>query len=376
MKACRLCLASLPLPEYSADAPSLLDGGESLDIPTQVFVCDRCGLAQSPDFPNMQEFYSHTYKISLDSADHDQIVTLGNGKSLFRTDFQKEAVLKLAPPCTGARVLDFGSGKAATLRKIHAARPDIIPYVFDVSEDYRSYWSEWVDPQNAATHKIPDEWRGRFDLVAAHFVLEHVTEPPDTLRLLAALLAPGGSLYLSVPNSLANPGDLLVADHLSHFSAGSLDNALQLSGLRPTIINKTEFPGALLVRCEPAETSRKLECAVEAPSMRRAAAAWLGVRENLVKTAERFPDEKTAIYGAGFYGSYIRTVLNDRSNVVCFVDANPHLQGTVHLGLPVMAPEVIPDDISLVYAGLNPLKARQIISNVPKLNQRKIVWLE
>jgi SAM-dependent methyltransferase len=376
MKACRLCSASLPLPEYYAAAPSLLDGGQSLKIPTQVFVCDRCGLAQSPDFPNMQEFYSHAYKISLDSADHDQIVTLGDGRSLFRTDFQKEAVLKLAAPCTGARVLDFGSGKATTLRKICAARPDIVPHVFDVSEDYLPYWREWIHPDAIATHNVPDEWRGQFDLVTAHFVLEHVTEPLDILRLLATLLAPGGVIYLSVPNSLANPGDLLVADHLSHFSAGSLGNALLMSGLHPAIINETEFPGALLARCEPFVTTKKIECAVEAPSMRRAAAAWLGVRENLSKTAERHRDEKAAIYGAGFYGSYIRTVLNDRSNIVCFIDANPHLQGTVHLGLPVMAPEAIPEDISLVYAGLNPHKARQIISNVPTVNQRRIVWLE
>src|SRR5580658_1232374 len=113
MEACRLCSALLSRPAYSAADPALLDGGKALDIPTQVFVCDACGLAQSPDFPKMQKFYAHEYKVSLDSADHDQIITLGNGKSLFRTDFQKEAVLNLAEPGSKAHVLDFGSGKAS-----------------------------------------------------------------------------------------------------------------------------------------------------------------------------------------------------------------------------------------------------------------------
>jgi hypothetical protein len=116
-------------------------------------------------------------------------------------------------------------------------------------------------------------WRGRFDLVTVHFVLEHVAEPADTLRLLATLLSLAGKLYLSVPNSLANPGDLLVVDHLSHFSKGSLGNALLIAGLHPTIINETEFPGALLARCEPLETTKEVECAAEEPSS-RATCPW------------------------------------------------------------------------------------------------------
>jgi SAM-dependent methyltransferase len=376
MESCRLCSAPLSLPVYSTAAPALLDGGKALDVRTEVFVCDACGLAQSPDFPEMQEFYAHEYKVSLDSADHDQIITLGNGKSLFRTDFQKEAVLNLAKPRSGAHVLDFGSGKASTLKKLQAGRPDIIPYVFDVSEDYRPYWAEWVHPDNIATHKIPDAWRGRFDLVTAHFVLEHVAEPADTLRLLATLLAPGGKLYLSVPNSLANPGDLLVVDHLSHFSKGSLGNALLIAGLRPIVINETDFSGTLLACCEPSETARAVEYPTEAPLLRKAAAAWQIMCENLVQAAKMNSDKRAAIYGAGFYGSYIRTVLSDRGNIGCFIDANPHLQGTEHLGLPVIGPEKIPDDIAVVYAGLNPLKARQIISKVSQLGQRQIIWLE
>jgi SAM-dependent methyltransferase len=376
MESCRLCSAPLSLPEYAAAAPALLDGGKALDVPTEVFVCDRCGLAQSPDFPDMREFYAHEYKVSLNSADHDQIITLGNGKSPFRTDFQTEAVLNLAEPPSGARVLDFGSGKASTLKKLRTARPDIVPYVFDVSEDYRPYWTEWLHPDNVATHKIPDAWRDRFDLVTAHFVLEHVAKPADTLRLLATLLAPAGKLYLSVPNSLANPGDLLVVDHLSHFSKGSLCNALLIAGLRPIVVNETDFPGALLACCEPSEAAKTVECPAEAPLLRKAAAAWQTICENLVQAAKMNSDKRAAIYGAGFYGSYIRTVLNDRVNIGCFIDANPHLQGTEHLGLPVISPETIPDDIAVVYAGLNPLKARQIISKVSQLDQRKIIWLE
>lgn len=376
MRSCRLCSAPLSLPEYSAAAPALLDGGKALDVSTEVFVCDRCGLAQSPDFPQMQEFYAHEYKVSLDSADHDQIITLGNGKSEFRTDFQKEAVLNLADPCSGARVLDFGSGKATTLKKLRMARPDIVPYIFDVSEDYRPHWAAWVDPDKTATYKIPDAWLGRFDLVTAHFVLEHVAEPVDTLRLLATLLAPAGRLYLSVPNSLANPGDLLVVDHLSHFSIGSLANALSIAGLRPIVINDTDFPGALLACCEPSETAKTVEYPAETPLLRKAAAAWQTMCENLLREAKLNSDSKAAIYGAGFYGSYIRTILNGQGNIACFIDANPHLQGTEHLGLPVISPGTIPDDIAVVYAGLNPLKARQIVSKIPQLDQRQIIWLE
>jgi SAM-dependent methyltransferase len=373
---CRVCHAKLGLPDYSAPAPALTDAGHLLDMATEVYVCPACGLAQSPDMPDVRNFYAHQYKFSLGSYEHDQIVSLSDGRSVFRTDLQVESVLTMAPPPRGARVLDYGCGKAGTLRKLANARPDIVPHTFDVSDDYRQSWADWVAPENCASHVTPPEWRGRFDIVTCHFVLEHVVDVPAVLANLRDLLAPGGRLFLSVPNALANPGDLLVADHLSHFARGSLANALAMSALKPLCIDSAAFPGALLSVSEATEERIAVRPDPESADVRRAAADWSKIGAAVRQAAQDNSGRPTAIYGAGFYGSFIRTALGDREELKCFLDANPHLQGTTHMGLPVVAPSSIPPEVTIVYAGLNPLKARAILSNHPDLEGRTIVWLQ
>ena len=64
---------------------------------------------------------------------------------------------------------------------------------------------------------------------------EHLTDPAATLARLAALLAPGGLLYLTVPNVIVNTIDAFLADHLSHFSTPSLTVLLHRCGLRPVV---------------------------------------------------------------------------------------------------------------------------------------------
>lgn len=374
MTKCRICLAPLGPPDYAAPAPALTDGGSLIDVTTEVSVCASCGLAQSPDLPDIARFYRDDYKELLGDETRDQIVSLADGRSLFRTDVQLEAVLRMADPPPNARVLDYGAGNGVTLRKLTAKGPDITPYLFDVSDDYRDSWATWANLEHCATHETPAQWAGLFDLVTCHFVMEHVVEVRSLLTHLRSLLRPDGRLFLSVPNSLANPGDLLVVDHLSHFTRGSLKNAFAVAGLRLQQVDTEAFPGALLSMSSPTAPAT-IEPDAELSAMRHAAADWTVKDRALREAARRNGAKPAAIYGAGFYGSFIRTTLGQDANVRCFLDANPQLQGTTHMGLPVTAPSDIPADVRVVYAGLNPIKARAIIATQPSLADREIVYL-
>ncbi len=52
---------------------------------------------------------------------------------------------------------------------------------------------------------------GGFDLVLAKYVLEHLPDPAEALRRIAALLAPGGALLYAVPDT-TSPGRRLKGD--------------------------------------------------------------------------------------------------------------------------------------------------------------------
>jgi hypothetical protein len=102
------------------------------------------------------------------------------------------------------------------------------------------------------------------------------------------------------------------------------------------------------------------------------AAFWTEAGIRLDRAASFRTDAKSAIYGAGFYGSFIAARIGKIANLVCFIDRNPHLHGKSHFGYPVVSPERLPNDVGVVYAGVNPLKARAILTNVPEWNGRKI----
>jgi len=71
-----------------------------------------------------------------------------------------------------------------------------------------------------------------------------------------------------------------------------------------------------------------------------------------------------AVYGSGFYGTFIATCLKHPDRVACFLDQNPHRQRQRLLDKPILPPEHLPADISVVYVGLNPRLAHAGIQSV------------
>jgi SAM-dependent methyltransferase len=381
MTACRVCGGDLEAPVYEAPAPALTSIMTLLDVPTRVFVCDGCGHAQCDDIPDIQAFYDSTYRISLASDEHDQVFAVEpDGTVIFRTDHQAQIALRLLKLPPGARMLDYGAAKADTLRKMVAARPDLQPHVFDVSADYAGAWDGWVPKDAQAIYTAPAAWEGRFDAAMSHFVLEHVPDPVGFIRALAALLKPDGLLLLSLPDVAANPGDMTVADHLNHFSEASLAYALAAGGFRLRTIDRTSFPGAFFAVAErgsdapSAFTPPASEAAQRARDICR---SWEKAAVNLDTEAERFRGRKAAIYGAGFYGSWIYSRVGRAVDLAAVLDRNPHLQGTIQSGVRVMPPEQIPGDVEVLFIGLNPLKAREAIAAQPWLHRPGLhhVWL-
>ena len=367
MSHCRVCGATLSTPDYSAAAPAITSISTHLPIPTHTSICRHCGHGQSPDLPKIQEFYDTQYRISLQSDQHDQLYEVRDGRSVYRTQRQAEMLAAMDLPLN-ARVLDFGAAKGTTLRTLLESRPDLRPSIFDVSHDYVSFWQGWVPTSEQATHVLPAEWQGRFDLVTAHFVLEHVVDPVGTLKQLAGLLAPGGKVFFTVPDPLGNTGDFLVVDHVNHFTASSLIKTCTAAGLVARSLSSDQFRGAYVViaeRSSPLSNSSAGGTETDPESDIRQAlealAFWskaLNALEADQQVEEHVP---TAIYGAGFYGALIYSRLHQAP--VCFLDRNKYLQGQDYLGISVLAPEDCPDSIRRIYPGLNPLHARDILTD-------------
>lgn len=384
MTACRVCGSYIAEAAYEASAPALTTTMAFVDIPTTAFVCNECGHAQSGDLPDIEAFYDTSYQISMESDDHDQIFAVdAHNQPIYRTDHQAAVSLRLLELPKNAAILDYGAAKSTTLRKVHKTRPDLRPHVFDVSADYKSAWQGWVAPEDQAFYTVPDEWSGRFQAIMSHFVIEHVVEPVALLKVLRGLLAPEGKLLLSMPNVAANPGDMVVADHLNHFSVPSLRRALRLAGFAVDTIDAEVFPGAFFVVAKPAndtvpQIEDRIEIAAAVDKAREICAFWKQAAIRLDGAAKEFAGRRAAIYGAGFYGSWICSRVKDYVDLKVFLDQNPNLQDSEHFGRPVIAPANMTEDVDVVFVGLNPLKARAAIAQQPSLHRPglKLVWID
>lgn len=366
MTHCRICGATLSSPDYSAAAPAITSISTSLAIPTETYICRSCGHGQSPDLPKIKEFYNTQYRISLQSDQHDQLYEVRDGQPVFRAQRQAEMLEAIGLPLN-ARVLDFGAAKGTTLRSLMESRPDLRPSIFDVSDDYVGFWQGWVPASEQVTHCLPADWQGRFDLVTAHFVLEHVVDPIGTLICLAQLLAPGGKVFFTVPDPLSNTGDFLVVDHVNHFTASSLLRTCELAGLFAHTLSRDLFRGAYVVIAERAvatpssSSGPQTDVASDITQAIDALAFWSKALGSLDADQHVEAHVPTAIYGAGFYGALIISRLNQKP--ICFLDRNRYLQGRDYLGVAVLAPEDCPDFIRRIYPGLNPLHARDILAD-------------
>ncbi|HEX3463980.1 MAG TPA: methyltransferase domain-containing protein [Candidatus Elarobacter sp.] len=385
--ACAVCTAPSGEPVYRYDGPSSISSvARIVQAPTIVHVCQSCGHVQTQPLDGVAAYYDTAYNVHGESDDADDLYAVRDGVPVYRAQHQAEVALaKLALP-HGATVLDYGCGKGMTLRALLAARPDVDGAVFDVSDAYRAAWDAFVPRDNQAAYTPPASWAGRFDAVLSFFALEHAADPRGFLAGVRALLRPGGTLHLTVPNVRRNPGDFIVVDHVNHFMPSSLRRLLADAKFTGVRIDEESHHTAYVVDARRAHGSphepfaeASDDSARYVAEARELARFWSGASESIAKfERETARGRKSAIYGSGFYGVFIAGGLADRSKLAYFLDRNPHQQAKRIFGRPVIAPEAIEDDVKVVYAGLNPANAHAVIASVPAVfrAQRDFYYLD
>ncbi len=379
---CHVCQQQILAPVYSSSGSfSLTSLCQIAPSSVSVYFCPRCAHVQTTEIGDLEAYYAHDYKITIQTPEEDQIYQITNGQTLFRFDHQVKILQHKLNLPQGARVLDYGCAKSATMRKLTAVRPDLEIHLFDVSDMYLPFWAEFAKPQNWATYTVPPDWHQRFDLVTSFFALEHVADPVKFMQQIYALLKPGGSVYMIVPNFLVNTADFVVADHVQHFTPVSFETLLALSGFELVALDSESHYGAWIVHARAASTQTPAPQAEAVAELKQRvetiSAYWTGLSQSVQAFEQAHVQQVTAVYGAGFYGAFISACLQNPEALACYIDRNPHLQGNQHLGKPVVAPENLPDQVQAIYVGLNPAIARDAIAQLSSWRERSLdyYWL-
>lgn len=374
---CNVCGGPLDIALYrSAEGQSLTSLCRLHPSTTEVFACPRCGHMQTRAIEDVDAFYDHDYDILVDSEEEDQIYEMRAGTPVYRTAHQvrvlRDTLGDIASPML---LLDYGCAKSSTIRTLCEQDPGIVPHLYDVSARYEPFWEKFVLPENWAIKQTPPGWLGRFDVVTSFFSLEHIPTIAATMRHVASLIRPGGRFYAIVPNVIANVADFVVVDHCNHFTAPSLARLLADAGLIAERIDDSMHRGAFVVVARKPEGGVVPAPCNDGPAIERTCATLSGIADfwrdaaGRVRQFERTlsRDAEVAVYGAGFYGAFLRASLAAPDRVACHLDNNPFLHGKSFNGKPVLPPAQLPGHLGAVLIGLNPAHARRVVAEIPSL---------
>ncbi|MEY3234772.1 class I SAM-dependent methyltransferase [Aquidulcibacter sp.] len=222
--------------------------------PLTTVLCDGCGLVSHDPLPTRAElnaFYASDYRKSYKG------VLKPKAKHSLRA--QRSAALRavrlkgLIQP--GSRVLDIGASSGEfvyMMGKLGFKASGVEP-----NDGYRQFGTMTYEIEVTNQKLEPGAFgTGIFDLITLNHVFEHLAEPLDALTCFKHWLAPGGLLFIEVPNIEGvqkQRGNLFHYAHVWNFSPSTLRAALSLAGFEP--INSPQCHGTSLVfraRIEPA----------------------------------------------------------------------------------------------------------------------------
>jgi len=330
---------------------------------------------------NIDEYYENNYKLLTNSEEEDQIYKVVGDEKIFRYDYQAETVLRKLDIPENAHILDYGCAKGSTLKKLAQKKNDIVPYLFDVTDAYRTFWDSFCPDENTSVSRLPEEWHGRMDIVTSFFSFEHTPDLNSIFPGLLQLLKDNGLLYFIVPDVIQNKADFIVVDHVNHFTDCSLMILLEKHGFRIQEIDKDSHAGAMIViaqKCKtveagsryyPDDSSRELILR----QVKDMASYWKNIGNRIRDFEKTLGNTYNAvIYGAGFYGTYIMACLKNKDNVKYFIDRDPYRQNHRFFNRNVLDPDDLPVEIDAVFVGLNPAIAVQNIEIIDSWKNKNL----
>ncbi len=375
--SCYVCENPHMQPVYTSIGKSITTLCKSHPSPTRVFFCTQCHHVQTEEIPDLEAYYAHDYNILIKSEDEDQIYTVEGNTTIFRFEHQAKTLRQKVPLTAGQKVLDYGCAKSSTWRILKTSQPDIDLHLFDVSENYTPFW-ENITPNTSkwAIFSLPEHWRNQFELVTSFYAFEHFSQIQSAMQQIHNMLKPEGLIYILVPNFLVNRADFIVVDHVNHFTEDSLQYLFESTGFEWVEVDtKSHYGGLIAIGKKSQMPLKSPQLSPNADLVKHIASIakyWQTLDTRLVDFEAKHRGKVAAIYGSGFYGSYIASSLKHLDNITCFLDQNPHRQGEQLLDKPILAPEQIPDNVEVVYVGLNPEISRQAIAAMPLWQHKEV----
>lgn len=214
-----------------------------------VWHCDDCSLRFTQDVPE-QDAIGAYYQSDAYISHSDTKEGLVNRLYHIVRNHTLKGKRKLVEQQTGlhsGNILDIGCGTGAFLHTMKEGGWTITGLEPDATA--RAKAKELYGIEAEVPGKLFALEKGNYQAITMWHVLEHVHELHAYLKQLHDLLAPGGRLFIAVPNYTSYDAELYqehwaaydVPRHLYHFSPESMEKLLKLFSLKLTAIKPMWF---------------------------------------------------------------------------------------------------------------------------------------
>jgi 2-polyprenyl-3-methyl-5-hydroxy-6-metoxy-1,4-benzoquinol methylase len=333
-----------------APAGALLSGYD-------VAVCVHCGFGYADGLPAQRAFDEYYERMSKYEYAHQ-------GGAQVNFDAQRfpaaAAFIGAHAPDPGARILDVGCSNGGLLHALqqsgYARLTGLDPSPACARTAARLYGLRVVTGSLFA----PPPDLGAQDLVLLAAVLEHVRDLRAALRRIRGLLAPGGLLYLEVPDATRfsaatdAPFQEFSVEHVNYFSTASLRNLLHAAGFDQIVAEPTPMAQGESTIAHVINAMFRMVADAPRPPLARdtetepALAAYIGasraVEERIHAAIAPWvrSGRGIVVWGVGTHTQrLLATSALAQAKIVAFVDSNARYQGKLMNGVPVLAPEAL-----------------------------------
>lgn len=371
----------LSTPIYTSnDSFSITSISNLINAKTEVYYDKEIAHLYTKETLNLEEYYDNEYKVDIESEDKDSLYGIINGEKIYRTQYQLDLFTEKVEIKNNMKILDYGSAKGLFLKKL-IEKISIEPYLFDITTKYKEFWLKTFNQENCSFYNLKDEWKNSLDIVTSFYVFEHVKDPLTELKNIYQVLKEDGTVYIQVPNVYNHIADFICIDHLHHYSKISLTHLLNQSGFEVISIDDTSYEGALIIVGQKKTNIKTYNFLNEDYTFYETKAVemskyWQTLSSKINTFYKQNSTKKAALYGAGFYSTYILSHLPKDNNIAYAIDQNPHLHSQKFNNLDVIPIDKVSEDIEVLYVGLNPKMAKEIIKDIKQFNNMTIFYLD
>lgn len=330
----------------------------------RLVVCTSCGTVQKPTDAEWQaeadEIYKQYSPYHSSGGKEQAVFDPAVGAPRQRSAVLLDRVANHWNVAERGTVLDVGAGNGALLSAFSELRPHWSLNAHDLSEVNLEDLKAIPGFDTLHTVALPDV-PDRYDIVTMIHSLEHFVDPIGGLREIKPLVGDDGCLLIEVPNAAVTPFDLLVADHVTHFSLPHLGVMLDKAGLDTVALSDNWVTKELsaLGKLSGNEQARSGVTMPDPNAVLKRVTAQIDWLNAVAQTAQAAAEgsQKFGLFGTSIAATWLYGQISDK--IEFFIDEDPNCRGRTLNGKPIYHPSDAPSNAT-VYVMLIPAVANAV----------------